>query len=746
LARIYNHLHEWESALEQWQWLHSQGESRLESTLQVARAFHRLNRLAEAASWYREVQAIEEGHVEAAERLQQIKAVQTDDGSDEARRSWLSNVPEPRRWTVAGDLLGGGLGSLEALVSRADRQAEALVRAAEDVGEAAGPLVTHRQLYGVQMANHIAELRVKLADAMAAVRNLSRRTEKLFNVFERSTGQLITPLRPLRQGPPLSLVRSRVEGLVSAVLAERGLDAALACLWREAPAEERATLLSSLGMTLRSSDRAAAARLFWLAYGANPSPAAAERAAIRLFQVGDLSGPAALLDRLPTQRSSGMRSAFGRTMVTTLTLFTKGLTIPQRSAGTEPAETSALAYVASGALPYQVAGYTVRTQALLESLPAAGIQPICFTQPGFPWDRPSLLSSGQDVPNETVIGNVRYVHTRWPRDDADPALGVEIAAQALADGFRQHGAGIVQAASNSRNALPALIAARRTGARFVYEVRGLWELTAAARFPGWETTERYRFDRELEIRTALEADHVLAITQGIADELVDGGVPRERISLLPNAVDPEQFAPMARNNALAASLGVRDEDFVVVYAGSLSSYEGLDDLIEAVGLLVREGVPARLVLVGDGEFRGALEAAAARLAHPGQVIFAGRAKPNDIRAYLSLADVVAIPRKPYRVCEVVSPLKPFEAMSMAKPVVLTNLPVLREIVDDGRTGLLCEPANPPALAATLRRLALDPGLRRRLGQAARDWVVAERSWARNARFLADLYEALGEDR
>ena len=117
---------------------------------------------------------------------------------------------------------------------------------------------------------------------------------------------------------------------------------------------------------------------------------------------------------------------------------------------------------------------------------------------------------------------------------------------------------------------------------------------------GWEETERYRFDRELEIRIAAEADHVLAVTQGIADELIAGGVPADRISLLPNAVDPELFAPLSRDDALAARLGLRDGDFVVVYAGSLTSMKDLDDLIEAVALLCRQDIPARLVLVGDG--------------------------------------------------------------------------------------------------------------------------------------------------
>lgn len=745
LARIYNHLNEWISALEQWRWLHAQDERQLESTLQVARALHRLGRSSEAVSWYRRVLAIEDGHAEASERLRQLEAASRDEVEEEpGRGSWLCTVPEPLRWQLGGDMLGGALGTLEALVEQFGRHANSLDLAADAVAEATGPVAMHRQLYGVQMSMRISELRTHLDKVRGDVRDLSRRTEKLFGRLERLTGQDVVPLRPLRQDVSPSLVRTKVEGLVAAILRERGLEAALACLYREAPVEQRAPLLSSLGIALRNTDRPAAVRLFWLAYGADPSPLAAERTAVRLFQTGDLTGAAALLQARPPMKTSGERSAFTRTMAATLALFTKGVAIPPRAPRSYAPEPRTLAYVASGSLPYQVAGYTVRTQALLESLPAVGIRPVCFTQPGFPWDRPHMIRSGQEVPSEFELRGIRYVHTRWPAGDDGPD-GVEAAAQVLAAAFRQRAVQTVQAASNSRNALPALIAARRVGAKFVYEVRGLWELTAAARFPGWEDTERYRFDRELEIRTAREADQVLAITQGVADELVSGGVPRESISLLPNAVDPDLFAPRVEDEQLAMRLGLRDDDFVVMYAGSMSSYEGLDDLIDAVASLSEDRIPARLVLVGDGEFRGSLEAKATRSRRDREVIFTGRIEPGEIPRYLSLADVVAIPRKPYRVCDVVSPLKPFEAMSMAKPVVLTDLPVLREIVQDGTTGLLCAPANPPSLAAALRRLAVDPELRHRLGGAARHWVLTERSWSKNARIVADLHTALAAE-
>lgn len=744
LARIHNHGACWAQALEQWQWLQGRNPRQLEPKLQVGRALHRLGRLSEAAAAFQSVLDLEADHAEARQRLQQIREVLEEERADaQDRSSWLSLPAEALRWRLAGDALGGGVGSLETMIGRALAGAEALARAIEAVSEAGGPHSSHRQLYGVQASGRVAELTALLKEANDRVRDLSRRTEKLFLRMERSSGHAAAPLRMAGHAPPRALMRRKTEELIAAVRAEQGVDAALAAMYREAPVEERSGLLSSLGTDLHGSDPASAVRTFWLAYGADPTPSAARRAAVRMFQAGDLSSASALFDVLPEQNARDLQSAFGRTMVSTLSLFRNGVTIPRRADRNAGVERGTLGYVVSGALPFQVAGYSVRTQALLDSLPAAGIRPVCFTQPGYPWDRPHLLAPGQDVPLELTIGSVLYRHTPWPEQAAGRGP-LETAVEALAGLFREHAIETVQAASNNRNALPALVAARAVGAPFVYEARGLRELTAAARLPGWEDTERYRFDRELETRIAIEADHVLAITQGIADELIAGGVPATRISLLPNAVDPELFAPLPKDGALAARLGLRDGDFVVVHAGTLSSCEGLDDLIEAIALLWRQDVPARLLLVGEGQFRANLEALSQARGQSGNVFFTGHVEADEVRRYLSLADAVAMPRKPHRVCQIASPHEPFEAMAMEKPVVLTDLGVLREIVDHGRTGLICRAADPVDLAATLLQLARSPTLRQDLGRAARRWVIDERSWSRNARTLADLYARLND--
>src|SRR6185312_6126606 len=153
--------------------------------------------------------------------------------------------------------------------------------------------------------------------------------------------------------PPRSLMRRKIEELIAAVRADRGVDAALAAMYREAPVEERSGLLFSLGTALRGSGLASAVRMFWLAYGADPTPLAAKRAAVRMFQAGDLSSASTLLDMLAEQNVQDIQSALGRTMVSTLALFTNGVTIPPRADRNAEVERGTLGYVVSGALPLQ---------------------------------------------------------------------------------------------------------------------------------------------------------------------------------------------------------------------------------------------------------------------------------------------------------------------------------------------------------------------------------------------------------
>lgn len=574
------------------------------------------------------------------------------------------------------------------------------------------------------------------------------------------------------------------EVLIQKALAEYqkgGLAKALSYLLAEVDNPEiRSRVLESLAGAIKGQSDASV-RALWIAYGTYPRLGKAKKIAKNLLKSGEITNACALL-RLALQDSAEAYDAYIARIAPRIAKFvfessgdiTKALSIseiaPQDSANRyvgeirlaahilrdgivipprtsiikKPRQSSrfSVAYVAASALPYQMAGYTVRTHALLTALKDRALNIKCYTRPGYPWDRSILSSRDAALPETVTFDGVDYTCTRVQDVSHQPEHLIDRMSRALEHRFRADMPQVVHAASNHRNALPALIAARRLGVPFLYEMRGLWELTAAAHKRNWEETERFQLGHRLETLVAREADHVCTITQGLADELISCGVDPKKITLLPNAVDPERFQPLAKDLGKAAQLGITSKDFTLVYVGSLTSYEGLDDLIEAIGFLHARGTCAKLLIVGNGAMRGKLESLVIARGLQNAVSFLGVVSHDQARDYLSLADTVALPRKPFKVCEIVSPLKPFEAMAMEKPVVLSDLPVLREIVADGTTGRLCRAGDAADLARVLQELAADPELRVKLGRAARRWVIANRSWNGNAARLKEIYSCL----
>ena len=177
----------------------------------------------------------------------------------------------------------------------------------------------------------------------------------------------------------------------------------------------------------------------------------------------------------------------------------------------------------------------------------------------------------------------------------------------------------------------------------------------------------------------------------------------------------------------------------------MTNYEGTDDVLAAIALLRDRGLRVQFLVIGAGPVLPDLQAQADGLELGDQVQFLGPKSPEQVRKHLALADAVALPRKAYRVCQIVSPLKPFEAMAMGKPVILSDLPVSREIVQDGVTGLLCRPDDPHDLAAKLESLARDATLREQLGTSARAWILRERTWSANGQFARRTYDSLLRD-
>jgi PEP-CTERM/exosortase A-associated glycosyltransferase len=289
------------------------------------------------------------------------------------------------------------------------------------------------------------------------------------------------------------------------------------------------------------------------------------------------------------------------------------------------------------------------------------------------------------------------------------------------------------------NALPALRVARALGIPMVYEVRAFWEDAAVDHGTSREWGPRYRASRALETYALRRADHVTTICDGLKGDIVERGIPERGITVIPNAVNVASFAYDAvPDAALRGKLGL-DDAFVLGFVGSFYAYEGLDLLLQALPLVLREVPRARVLLVGGGPQEAALKAMARTLGIADQVVFTGRVPHAEVQRYYSIDDVLVYPRRPMRLTELVTPLKPLEAMAQGRLLVASDVGGHRELIRDGETGVLFPAGDPVALAAALTRLSAQRGRWRALREQGRRFVENERSWAASVARYRDVY-------
>ncbi|MBV1780725.1 glycosyltransferase [Paeniglutamicibacter sp. ABSL32-1] len=379
-------------------------------------------------------------------------------------------------------------------------------------------------------------------------------------------------------------------------------------------------------------------------------------------------------------------------------------------------------------------GYSTRTAGITQALAELGTDIFVAARPGYPWDAKTNEKAKSKARFETVSNGVRTVYnpgTSWSQRALDQY--VHEAADIYAREAMINRPSKIVAASNHVTALPALIAARRLGVPFAYEVRGLWEITEASGKDGYEDSERFALAVKLETLVATNADHVFAITTQVKDELVRRGVDASKISLLPNAADIYEFAPLRPEAAFAADYKL-EGGFTLGYAGSVLEYEGLDLAIRSVAEIVNAGEPIKLVVVGDGPALADLKTMASELELGDSVQFLGRVPASEVPRFIELFDAVVCPRVSSIVTEMVSPLKPLEAMSAGKPVIASDVAPLADLLGThGTRGALFKAGDASDLARVIRELAGDRAKRNEMGREARMWITKNRSWATIAR-------------
>jgi glycosyltransferase involved in cell wall biosynthesis len=395
-------------------------------------------------------------------------------------------------------------------------------------------------------------------------------------------------------------------------------------------------------------------------------------------------------------------------------------------------------HLVTNALPYTQAGYTVRTHRIVTSQKAKGLDPHVVTS----WGWPMMQGHAMAEPYEEIDG-IPY-HRLLPTGGDVPfemrgrmVRGADDVTEMVCRLRPQ----VLHAATDHRNGSVAHAVRQRTGTPFVYEVRGFLEETWASRDPERIGSERHVLQREREAFLMREADAVVTLAETMATEIVERGVPRDRIFLAPNAVDDSLLTAEYDGEAFRRQMGINPTDVVVGSVSSIVAYEGFATLLHAAALLRDQGSPVKVLIVGDGAERENLLEIVKQLGLK-DAILPGRVGPEEALQAQAAIDIFACPREDLRVCRLVTPLKPVEAMALGKPVVLSDLPALSELVGSDGAGALVPPGDPTALAKALATLRDDPARRAEMGRAGKAEVAAKRTWSRVAETYRGLYESL----
>jgi PEP-CTERM/exosortase A-associated glycosyltransferase len=395
-------------------------------------------------------------------------------------------------------------------------------------------------------------------------------------------------------------------------------------------------------------------------------------------------------------------------------------------------------------------GASIRSRYVVETQAKLGIEPIVLSSP-FQAPADQRCAQGVEwiggIPYHRCFngdGDRQFMAARKPLTKRAGKLfalpGFTRRARQIA---RATGVDLIHAHSLFFCGLAGALAARSLGLPSVYEIRSLIEEGLVVQ--GGITTRSplyrgYRFFEALAVRLAT---HITTISDGLRADLIDRGVPAQKITVIRNGVDPERQAPAAaRSTEALARLGLPPDAFVIGYIGTLFTYESLDLLVAAMARLAAQMPALRVVLVGDGDAAPALRAAVAAHGLERIITFTGRVPHESVGEYYGLVDLFVLPRRSNRLSNLVTPLKPLEIMARGKAVLASDCGGHAELIRDGANGYLFPAGDVEALSRRIHELAQRSTELVSLGGAAREWVTRHRSWELMVAPTVGLYERL----
>ena len=380
-------------------------------------------------------------------------------------------------------------------------------------------------------------------------------------------------------------------------------------------------------------------------------------------------------------------------------------------------------------------GYTFRTAALLREQRARGWETFHLTSP----KQGKVTSLKEDVeglefyrtPATPVAKRVPFI------DELRLVKRLEERLREVALHVRPD---ILHAHSPVLNAMAAHRIGRELGLPVVYEIRAFWEDAAVDHGTTREGSVRYRLTRGLETRAIRRAAHVFTICEGLRGDIVARGVPAGKVTVIPNAVDVQNFQlAQPADAALQARWGLQGRT-VLGFIGSFYAYEGLALLVGAMPQLLAQRPDFTLLLVGGGPQDAALKAQVNSLGLQDRVIFTGRVSHREVSLYYDLIDLLVYPRHSMRLTELVTPLKPLEAMAQGHLFIASDVGGHKELISHGDTGWLFEADNRDALAGAVLEMFASKNIWPKLRANGRRFVEDVRNWRNSVSHYEGAYQ------
>jgi len=285
---------------------------------------------------------------------------------------------------------------------------------------------------------------------------------------------------------------------------------------------------------------------------------------------------------------------------------------------------------------------------------------------------------------------------------------------------------IIHSHSSHNVAFPAYLIAKSNRLPFIYEMRGLWEETSVVKGIFNKNSLRYKYNKFMETYLARNAQKTIVISEALREEMQLRGVLTNKISVVPNGAS-ETFYSKEATNSLRERYQI-DRNIVLGYIGSVNVYESLDMLVRAVAEISKKCNNVKGMIVGNGPDLDNLIKLSIKLGIRDRMIFTGAVSPQSIAPYYSLIDIFLITRHIGKEVEVVTPLKPYEAMAACRCLLMSDLPAHFEIVNDGETGFFHRAGDFADLVAKCDFLIKSDCVRQKIGENAKIWILRNRLW------------------